>query len=498
MALRISEIIGMNKSKINKTKFALLFVSVLTMTVVLIFFYNSAIGDTRDRKHELPLDKMNIYEQEFSTHLPIIVIRTDFSELYNRYAPPGATIWLFDNETENRLTDTPTEVFELATARYRGHSSMFFPKKPFRLRLYSLDTSFIEPLNHGFFGLAPASEWVLHSPYTDKSLIRNWFSYELAARVFNWQPRGKPVQLFLQNNESGMINYQGVYLLCESITTGESRLDIGEFSLTESETIDFEGGGYVFQIDRATYNHFMLPNGRAIRYSYPTPSNMTMRQDAQLRREVEFIYDLLTQSGEFANVAAEDWDYRSYIDIGSYIDYFLVAEMVGSLDSGDFSTYMYRAAGGLMTMGPLWDCDLSMGNFYYSLPQYDVFVVFRGSIISSLFSDSSFATMLIDRWAELRSTIFSDDEIFSLFNAMVDYISEAAVQNAERWPEKYDGVTYVWPNPEPFTQSWEEEIERTRLWLENRLLWLDRNIHRLNDERPKDIDDYIRILQEAE
>jgi len=476
----------MIKSNFKKTRIVLLFVLVLATTAVIAFSHDSVIGDARDITHELPQDKMDTYELEFSTHLPIIVVQTNVSELLNRTAPPAAVIWLFDSETENRLTDTPTEVFDMATALYRGHTSLSFPKKPLRLRLYTINAS-IKPLDYGFLGFAPASEWVLHSPYADKSLMRNWFSYELAATVLDWQPQGKPVQLFKQDGESGMIEYQGVYLLCESITVGESRLNLEEFRLNESETIDFEGGGYVFQLDRARNNYFTLPNGFNIRYSHPTPNNMTTRQDAQLRREVEFYLDLLTRSGVFEYTAVEDWDYQRYIDVGSFIDYYLVAELIGNVDAGLLSTFMHRQVGGKLVMGPVWDCDLSMGNFSHGNPHYYSLSSITHYSIVRLFDDKSFARGFSDRWMELRKTIWSDESVFTMFDAMVEYLSEPAIQNAERWPEKYDGVTEIWPNPAPYTQSWEEEIERTRLWLENRVRWLDGNIQRLIYESPNDL-----------
>ena len=138
-------------------------------------------------------------------------------------------------------------------------------------------------------------------------------------------------------------------------------------------------------------------------------------------------------------------------------------------------------------MGPIWDSDLSMGNFSHGNPHFSSLNSISHYGFVRLLEDKSFALGFIERWAELRNTIWSDYELFALFDAMVDYMSEAAVQNAERWPEKYDGETHIWPNPYPYTQSWEEEIERTRLWLENRVRWFDENLHRLLHESPEEI-----------
>ena len=466
----------------------LVIVLTCAIAVVLVLSYDTFIGEARTVEYELPLSSIDMRWQDFSSHLPLMVIQSDISIMFEREKRPAAVIWVFDNGAENRLTDVATTVFEAATARARGHSSYGFPKKPFAVRLY--DPIFWEPMDHALLGLAPASEWVLHSPYADKSLLRNWFAYELAATVLDWQPRGTPVQLFLQDGRSGMIIYEGVYLLCESITPGETRLDIGEFDLSDSDTIDYEGGGYVFQKDRLTNNYFFtMPKVGAIRYSYPVRADLTVRQNNALRSEIEFVFELLTRSGRYDGASGDDWDYHNYIETDSFINYFLVGEMVRSLDTGGISTYMHRPVGGKFVMGPLWDCDLSMGNSDFAHPEYYTFMNLESPVISSLLDEEEFSIRFVNRWYELRESIWSDDEIFGLFDEMTEYLREPAAQNAMRWLELYDGETYIWPNREPYTASWEEEIERTRLWLENRLEWMDEHMHRLVYESITDVGD---------
>ncbi|MDR2569400.1 MAG: CotH kinase family protein [Oscillospiraceae bacterium] len=474
---------------IKKIRFALLIIIIVVMSVFIGFTYNTVFGTAWSDATELPTDKMDKSVREFSSHLPIFVIQTANTSLFwNRDEPPGIVLWFFDGEAENRITDTPKEIFNVATAYYRGASSLAFPKLPYKINLYH--SHFIEPLDYSFFGLAASSEWVLRSPYADKSLLRDWFSYELAATVLDWQPRGRPVQLFVQNSKEGKISYRGVYFFSENITVGEGRLEPGQFDLNTSNTIDFDGGGYVVQRDRPRFNYFTLPGGHNIRYSHPSLSQITTLQDAQLRKEIGFYFDYLSIEGKYADLAGTEWDYQRYIDVDSFIDYFLIVELIRSIDSGEYSTFMHRPFGEKLVMGPLWDCDYSMGNTNYAQPYYHSFInMMKQFSIRNLMDDEDFKTRYIDRWTELRGSIWSDHQIFGMFDEMVEYLIEPAAQNALRWPEKYDGKTHIFSNPEPYTTSWDEEIERTREWLVKRVKWLDEHIPRLRCETPEKIND---------
>jgi len=459
----------------GKIRIFLLVLLVCTILIVLGFSWNNAIGNSIHGSLELSVTNMDTYTREFVSDIPIIVVRTTVSSLYESDTPPLAMVWLFDGEGENRLTDNPTAVFETATANYRGTTSISFPKKGYSLDLYN--QVFLDPLDYPFFGFAPASNWVLRTPYADKSLLRDWFSQEIAATVLDWQPRGTPVQLFIQDGENSPIEYEGVYFFTEKITVGEGRLELGELTLNSSATIDYNGGGYVIQKDRPRPNSFALTDYFIVRHVYPTPGNMTSHQDANLRHEIEFYMHLLGRRGRFDGIADEYWDYESYIDVDSFINNFLVAELLKNNDMGVFSAFYHRAVGGKFTAGPMWDFDISMGNMDFSDNiYYDTFFSPNRALFWYLLHDEAFVARYVSRWYELRETIWTDEFIFGMFDSMTEYLSSAAAQNAERWPEKYDGETYIWPNRAPFTQSWEEEIERTRSWLVSRVRWLDENM----------------------
>jgi len=56
-------------------------------------------------------------------------------------------------------------------------------------------------------------------------------------------------------------------------------------------------------------------------------------------------------------------------------------------------------------------------------------------------------------------------------------LSEAQVRNFNRWDIL---GKYVWPNPEPYSETYEEEIEKLEDWLLTRAEWIDNSIDSLH------------------
>jgi hypothetical protein len=68
----------------------------------------------------------------------------------------------------NYLTDPWNNYNGLAGIEYRGSSSMMFPKRNFGFELWTPEG---EDTAYSLLGMPPESDWVLHGPYSDKSLM---------------------------------------------------------------------------------------------------------------------------------------------------------------------------------------------------------------------------------------------------------------------------------------------------------------------------------------
>ena len=121
-----------------------------------------------------------------------------------------ARMGLIDNGegVRNNLSD-PFNAYDGAIGiELRGSSSMFFPKKS-----YTVETRDDQGKDRDveLLGLPEEEDWVLHGPYSDKSLMRNVLTYELARRLGSYASRTRFVEVVLNGG------YVGVYVLMEKI-----------------------------------------------------------------------------------------------------------------------------------------------------------------------------------------------------------------------------------------------------------------------------------------
>jgi hypothetical protein len=167
--------------------------------------------------------------------------------------------------------------------------------------------------------------------------------------------------------------------------------------------------------------------------------------------------------------------YRAYIDVDSFIDQHLIVEVTKNIDGFRFSAFYHKDRGGKLKMQPIWDWNLSFGNAngkegwlttHWYWPQLDDQ---QYSWFRRLFEDPDFGQRYVDRYAELRKTVFAPEKITARVDELAKLLSEAQARNFERWPiidQK------VWPNYYVFG-SYGEEIDFIKQWISRRIDWID-------------------------
>lgn len=88
-----------------------------------------------------------------------------------------------------------------------------FDKKGYLLRTTKDDG--ITNRDVEMLGMDAHHEWALHGPYLDKTLIRNYMWYNIAGEIMDYAPNARFCEVII-NGE-----YQGLYLMVETITSGE-------------------------------------------------------------------------------------------------------------------------------------------------------------------------------------------------------------------------------------------------------------------------------------
>lgn len=414
-------------------------------------------------------------------------------------------------DVENRPGGPTGEYVGAVGVERRGSTSQFlFPKTGYGLELRTADD---RDTSAALLGMPREEDWVLHGPYSDKSLIRNAFAYSLGARLMDYAPRVRFVELVLGGD------YRGVYVLTERVKRDRNRVDVARLG-TEDISGEALTGGYILKVDKSTgegsapgrIRGFELPRVRRPRarptrvlHHYPRPRDITPAQSSYIE---EYLRDFE------ARLASDDFDdpvlgYAPVADVETFVNYLIVNEVTRNVDAYRISTFLHKdrdggLGGGRLRMGPVWDYNLALANADYCsgsavrgwafnfssvCPEDGFYVPFW---YPRLFQSAVFREALHTRYTGLRTDgPLSDRALFGLFDSLAAALPPPAVErNFARWP----GLgTYTWPNSF-VPDSHAEAVAHARDFLARRLGWLDEQVAELAEARsPGGADTGIRF-----
>ena len=400
------------------------------------------------------------------SNLPIIIISTENNATIPDEPKILGTMKIIQrpNGARNFLTDVNNEDFldysGTIGIETRGSSSQTLPKKPYGID--TLEDDGIEDKNVKLLGMPKENDWVLNSFAFDDSMMRDYISYEMARKMGQYAVNLKYCEVVL-NGE-----YIGLYALSEKIKRDGDRVDISK--LTEDENSFPEiTGGYLIQTDRpsaedpeAWYN-----NGAGYIHEKPNSDDITTAQSSY----IESVFRDLDNNANNSNILN---GYPSIIDIPSFVDYMLMAEIASNVDAYALSTYYHKDRGGKLRAGPVWDYNLTYGNdlfgtfgTYYDRSFTNVWQ-FQYSNTGSffwrdLFNDTTFKCYLSKRFNEVTNTngALNYDYISELIDNTVLLISEAVIRENEKWNTIND---------------FSDEITNMKNWLQKRISWMKTNL----------------------
>ncbi len=416
------------------------------------------------------------------SNLPIMVILTDIDPDTNLpidipdepkvlatmqliYRPDG---------TRNYLTDITNDTFLNYNGRIgielRGSSSQVLEKKPYGFTTLMEDDESNNNVN--LLGMPSENDWVLNSLAYDPSMVRDYLSYTLSSNMGNYAPRVKYIEVIVNDD------YKGVYILTEKIKRDSDRVNltkIADFDNTAPEVT----GGYIVKADKINGDDevaWTMPNSGGwetnFLHHYPKTEDITGQQADYIEN---IFYDLATQTNP-ANTSISD-GYPSIIDIPSFVDYMIMAEFASNPDAYQFSTFFHKDRAGKLRAGPIWDYNLSFGNdlfvFGFDRSFYDIwqfeFENTGAKFWKDLFQEDSFNCYIAKRWLELTA-INQPLNFVTISNLIDEYfnlLAESQERELQRWPPE-DG----WPT----VADQEENIIEMKVWIENRIDWMNNNI----------------------
>lgn len=377
---------------------------------------------------------------------------------------------------------SPVDLATQAAFHVRGQSSSRYAKKPYRLELREPDGS---DRDCPMFGMPSESDWVLHSPFPDKTLIRNAFVYSLGKEMGLQAPRFTWVELYLNSDGAPLdaSDYQGVYLLVETIKNQKSRLNLQQ--LEPSDTLlPAISGGYIFKFEwnvKSFEQPLPCPSGQSNCWDFidvDDPKQMVPEQQQYLTQYLQQLVGALHS----ASPADPTSGYPAFLDVGSFVNTVIVSELTRNLDAYVRSQYLHKDRDGKLVAGPLWDFDLIAGvgmssqapnlstsGFQYAAAESRLEIT--ADWFPILIGDPAFAAQLRARYQELRQGLLSDAQV----NARIDTLSQGLAAGAARNFAKWDNLTTerIDVFTTPTVDSWEGQLTAMRSWLTARLAWLD-------------------------
>lgn len=336
--------------------------------------------------------------------------------------------------------------------RGRGNSTWDMEKKPYRLKL---DKS------SEILGMPKNKHWVLLANYSDKTLMRNELAFEISRRMkFAYTPRMKYVDVNLNGT------YIGNYMLCEHIRIDKDRVNIAEMKASDTNL----SGGYLLEIDERKGEPVWFETKQAkIIFCVNRPEDIPNTQKEYISNHIQKTEDILYDKNGVDVVK----ELPNYIDLKSFIDYFLLNELSKNVDGNlRLSTFVYKEKDNdKLYFGPVWDYDIAFGNVNYDGCENPNGWHSRNSKwYQPFFSHPEFSKMVTDRWKELRNKELYD--LDSFIDLLAEEMENSQKANFSKWNILGKAV---WPNP-VITGSYQGEIDYLKNWLNQRISWMDQQL----------------------
>ena len=315
--------------------------------------------------------------------------------------------------------------------RGRGNMTWLAAKKPYRIKLSKKAPLLGMKSNRHFALLADAYD---HTSMRNElaEFFGGWSSLE-------WTPAVEHLEVVLNGD------YIGLYTLVEVVRIDDDRV--------QSEQL--------FEVDwrwenEGTEQGFRTTEGVGVVLKEPEEASS---EEFESARELVQNFEDALMGDDFAD---PEHGYAQHIDLDSWVDWYLIEELMLNADAFISSTYMSVGADGKLRLGPMWDHDLTFGQGsgvgpeqrYIGQRWWHVWIV-------RMLSDPAFVDRLRARWLELRPMVEAAQQRVAV---LAPYLSAAAAESHKRWG-------YFSPGG-----GFEKSVAAVSSFLNTRAAYLDTNL----------------------
>ena len=387
------------------------------------------------------------------TGLPILYVDTGGSEINSKEDYMKGSVSIIGASNFPDLSSSEIKI------KGRGNSTWWQGgigrpdnmKKPFQIKFGDKT----EVLN-----MPKDKKWVLLAEISDISLIRNKIAREIAnIGSFDYVPQAEYTELFINDKHAG------TYLIGQKVEESKNRVNIGD-------------DGYLVEIDTDAHDRIGEDDVyfRSNVWSSHYEDGVFNIKEPSLDFDSEKFNLIKDHVNDFEDALFgdsfkdPDLGYRSFIDLPSFIDWFLVNEISKNQDAASFSSiYFNYIPGEKIKMGPVWDFDLAFGNVNYSNAENpEGFWIKDNLWYKRMFEDPYFKQMVQERFDYYNDNL---NLILSKISEFETSLSKSQKKNFELYPSLLDPNSEVWPVPARFDNH-HEYVEYLKNWINARMLWL--------------------------
>jgi len=397
--------------------------------------------------------KAEFFNPQDFTGLPILYVDTEGSEINSKEDYVEGSVSIIGSNDFPDLSSAEMKI------KGRGNSTWWQGgigrpdnmKKPFQIKFGDKTKVLNMPKD---------KKWVLLAEISDISLIRNKIVREIANMgSFDYVPQAEYTELFINNKHAG------TYLIGQKVEESKNRVNIGD-------------DGYLVEIDTDAHDRIGEDDVyfRSNVWSSHYEDGVFNIKEPSLDFDSEKFNLIKDHVNDFEDALFgdsfkdPDLGYRSFIDLPSFIDWFLVNEISKNQDAASFSSiYFNYIPGEKIKMGPVWDFDLAFGNVNYSNAENpEGFWIKDNLWYKRMFEDPYFKQMVQERFDYYNDNL---NLILSKISEFETYLSKSQKKNFELYPSLLDPNSEVWPVPARFDNH-HEYVEYLKNWINTRMSWL--------------------------
>lgn len=342
-------------------------------------------------------------------------------------------------------SDGPWIGTDTVTLNIRGRGNWTWsemPKQAYKLKL-DKKTSLLGMPKHKHFAL------ISYDTFYPTMWLSPVIGFELGRLIgFPWTPKAEAVEVVL-NGE-----YRGIYVLVESIKTGEDRLNITtqpEMSTDESLLpygwlVELDNQDDEYQITVPAHN-----KKGYMRVTHKEPELISDVQRDWLTKEFTYLTQLIEYPEQYPN---DKW--TNHFDLQSLARYMIVRELLHDVDGYSGSQYFYKDYNSeKWVAGPLWDLELWPENKKAWIFDYS-----RWSILNwvpFMMKSPELRDVFEKEWNEFYPEKF--EKLYDYIDSFLINHQKADFSNCERWPDEGPSLS--------------EKINEAKLRLRNNALWIN-------------------------